>query len=251
MSPAFASAFSVAGTGPRPMISGASAAEADATMRARGVSPCRSIAADPATTIAEAPSLSEEELPAVTTPPPATTGRSPARTSSVVSRRGPSSVSTSPPRGVGTATISGARRPASIAAMARSWLRSAKASASSRVMPSRRATSSAVSGIEKVALSRAARRGFVNRQPIEVSNASPGFAQARSGFACTQGARVIDSTPPAIIASASPARIACAASATADIPEAHSRLTVRAGSVSGRPASSTAMRAMLRLSSPA
>ena len=41
-----------------------------------------------------------------------------------------------------------------------------------------------------------------------VSNASPGFAHARSGLACTQGARVIDSTPPATMSSASPARIA-------------------------------------------
>ncbi len=118
-------------------------------------------------------------------------------------------------------------------------------------MPSMRATSSAVSGMENVALSRAASRGFTKRQPIEVSNASPGFAQARSGFACTQGARVIDSTPPATSASASPALIACAARATADIPEAHSRLTVMPGTESGSPASRAAMRATLRLSSPA
>ncbi len=118
-------------------------------------------------------------------------------------------------------------------------------------MPSTRATSSAVSGIEKVAFSRAAIRGFTNRQPIEVSKAAPGFAQARSGFAWTQGARVIDSTPPATIASASPARIAWAASAIADIPDAHRRLTVIPGTSSGNPASSAAMRATLRLSSPA
>ena len=88
-------------------------------------------------------------------------------------------------------------------------------------------------------------------QPIDVSKASPGFPHARSGLACTQGARVIDSTPPATSASASPARTACAASAIADMPEAHSRLTVMPGTSSGRPASSAARRATLRLSSPA
>lgn len=42
----------------------------------------------------------------------------------------------------------------------------------------------------------------------------------------TQGARVIDSTPPATTRSASPERIAWAAEATAVSPEAQSRLTV-------------------------
>ena len=70
---------------------------------------------------------------------------------------------------VGTPTISASNRPAAIAAAARCWLRRAKASASSRVMPSTRATSSAVSGIAYVALSRASSSGFGNRQPIEVS----------------------------------------------------------------------------------
>jgi hypothetical protein len=51
--------------------------------------------------------------------------------------------------------------------------------------------------------------------------------------------------------SASPQRIARAASPTALSPEAHSRLTVMPGIESGSPASSKAMRATLRLSSPA
>ncbi len=58
------------------------------------------------------------------------------------------------------------------------------------------------------------------------------------------------SAPPAIISSASPARMACAASPTALRPEPHKRLIVDPGTVSGRPASNTAMRATLRLSSP-
>ena len=119
---------------------------------ARGVSPRRSTAAPEATTTAEAPSVSEEEFPAVTTPPGRTTGLSPASTSAVVPGRGPSSASTvctAPLRPfTSTGTISSRKAPDSIAARARSWDRTAKASASSRAMPSTAASSSAVSGME-------------------------------------------------------------------------------------------------------
>ena len=67
----------------------------------------------------------------------------------------------------------------------------------------------------------------------------------------TSGARVIDSTPPAIAKSISPVRIARAASPTALRPDAQSRFTVSPGTLSGSPASNSAMRATLRLSSPA
>ena len=67
----------------------------------------------------------------------------------------------------------------------------------------------------------------------------------------TKGARVMLSTPPAMASSASPALMARAAPPTASMPEPQSRLTVTPGTVSGRPASSDAMRATLRLSSPA
>jgi len=67
----------------------------------------------------------------------------------------------------------------------------------------------------------------------------------------TIGARVIDSTPPASAKSISPAFTACVAAPTALRPEAHKRLTVMPGTLSGNPASSSAMRATLRLSSPA
>ena len=97
----------------------------------------------------------------------------------------------------------------------------------------------------------ASKRGLGKRQPIEVSYDAPGFAKARLGFSVTHGARVIDSTPPATTRSASPAAIICRAVATAVSPEAHSRLTVKPGTESGKPASSTAIRATLRLSSPA
>ncbi len=59
------------------------------------------------------------------------------------------------------------------------------------------------------------------------------------------------STPPAMVSSASPALTAWAQIAIASMPDPHRRLTVAPGTVSGSPASSSAMRATLRLSSPA
>ena len=67
----------------------------------------------------------------------------------------------------------------------------------------------------------------------------------------TYGARVIDSTPPAIMMSPQPAAIAWAAEFTACRPLAHKRVTVVPGTVMGKPAKSAAIRATLRLSSPA
>ena len=74
---------------------------------------------------------------------------------------------------------------------------------------------------------------------------------ALSAFGITNGARLMLSTPPAIISSASPARMARAALPTASRPEPHRRLMVAPGTSIGRPASSADMRATLRLSSPA
>jgi len=59
------------------------------------------------------------------------------------------------------------------------------------------------------------------------------------------------STPPAMKVSPSPALIACAALAAAWSPEPHNRFTVWPGTSTGSPASSSAIRATLRLSSPA
>ena len=75
--------------------------------------------------------------------------------------------------------------------------------------------------------------------------------QIRAGEADVVVARVIDSTPPATYTSPSPSRTARAAFAAALIPDAHRRFTVSPGTVSGSPARSTAIRATLRLSSPA
>ena len=98
---------------------------------------------------------------------------------------------------------------------------------------------------------RPSRRGLTKRQPMVVSNRGWVRSKATSALPSTRGARDIDSTPPATTSSASPARTARAAIVTASMPLPHSRLTVTPGTVSGRPDSSAAMRATLRLSSPA
>ena len=67
----------------------------------------------------------------------------------------------------------------------------------------------------------------------------------------TSGARLIDSTPPATTTSASPALTAWHAETTAESPDAQSRFIVTPATDSGSPASSAAMRATFRLSSPA
>ena len=59
--------------------------------------------------------------------------------------------------------------------------------------------------------------------------------KARSGLGSTQGARLIDSTPPATTTSASPTAIARAAWMTASRPEPQSRLTVTPGTRDGQP----------------
>ena len=59
------------------------------------------------------------------------------------------------------------------------------------------------------------------------------------------------STPPAIASDISPMPMPRAAAATASMLEAHRRFTVTPGTLMGRSASSNAMRATLRLSSPA
>ena len=94
--------------------------------------------------------------------------------------------------------------------------------------------------------------GFGKRHPRVVSQ-TVWFPRwnACSGFAITSGARLIDSTPPATKRSPSPATTACEAETTAERPDAQSRLTVTPATDSGSPASSAAMRATFRLSSPA
>ena len=197
-------------------------------------------------TRAAAPSLIPDELPAVTLPSLRKAGLSAAIFAASVSGRGCSSRSTS-----STATSSSANRPAASAAAHRRWLSSANASWSSRLTDQRSATFSPVSPIDSSG-NIASIRGLGNRQPSVVSymTRSP-RGNARSGFAVTSGARLIDSTPPATNRSPSPARTAWQAAVTAARPDAHSRFRVTPATESGIPARSSAMRATLRLSSPA
>src|SRR3990172_12241840 len=94
--------------------------------------------------------------------------------------------------------------------------------------------------------------GLGKRQPIVVSHiVTLPQAKAASALGTAQGARDIDSTPPAINTSPSPTLIARAAALIAFRLEAQSRLKVTAATDVGSPARSAAIRATLRLSSPA
>jgi hypothetical protein len=95
-------------------------------------------------------------------------------------------------------------------------------------------------------------RGLTKRQPRAVSCTTPSpRAGTRVGLANANGARLMDSTPPATYTSASPRATAREASATASSPLPHNRLTVHPATDSGKPASSKLIRATSRLSSPA
>src|SRR6185312_8690307 len=95
-------------------------------------------------------------------------------------------------------------------------------------------------------------RGFTNRQPSVLSwTVTSPRAKASRALPITSGARVIDSTPPAMTRSASPVAMARAPSISACNPDPQRRLTVAPGTVTGSPAKSALMRATLRLSSPA
>ena len=237
------------------MTAGSTPATAVATTLARGWRPSSRASPASTRTVALAPSLMPELLPAVTDPSPRKAGRRRASASRVVSARGCSSRVTTmgSPLGWGTrtGTIWPSKRPPSAAATARRWLSRAKASCSSRVTPQRVATSSAVSPMDRGGCI-AASAGLTNRQPrvVSTSGRSP-RANAVSAFRVTSGARLIDSTPPATNASPSPTMMAWAALLMACRPEPHRRLTVRPPASTGSPASRPAMRATLRLSSPA
>ena len=150
-----------------------------------------------------------------------------------------------------TVTISRSNAPAATARHAFCCEASANASCSSRVIFHLSATFSAVSPIDCRG-KRSAILGFSKRHPSVVSNmAGTRRSKASSLFFITNGARVMLSTPPAITTSASPVQMRITASVTASSPEPHRRFTVTAGTSYGSPASSPAMRATLRLSSPA
>ena len=93
--------------------------------------------------------------------------------------------------------------------------------------------------------------GLTNRHPIVVSSIFAVRENALSAFPITNGARVMLSTPPAISSDISPLLIARPAIAIASRLEPHKRLTVVPATSCGTPASNSAIRATLRLSSPA
>ena len=93
--------------------------------------------------------------------------------------------------------------------------------------------------------SRSASRASCRRSPAASGRTPPALLRIANG------ARVMLSTPPATTTSASPVHTRLTASVTASSPEPQSRFTVTAGTSYGSPASSPAMRATLRLSSPA
>jgi hypothetical protein len=92
---------------------------------------------------------------------------------------------------------------------------------------------------------------LTNRHPSVVSSSAIPRAKGASALFITNGARDMLSTPPAIARSISPIAMARAAVATASRLDAQRRLTVEPGTPSGNPASSSAIRPTLRLSSPA
>ncbi len=130
------------------------------------------------------------------------------------------------------------------------WLRRANSSCAARLIPYFSASCSVLSPRETVHCS--GMFGLTMRQPsvVECSVSWPA-GKPLAGFCRTQGARLIDSTPPATTTEASPTAICLLACMAASSPEPHNRLTVVPGTLVGQPASSVAMRATLRLSSPA
>jgi hypothetical protein len=91
----------------------------------------------------------------------------------------------------------------------------------------------------------------MKRHPMVVSYISALREKALVALGITNGARDMHSTPPAITTLASPVLTARAACTTASIPDPQRRLTVTPLTSTGNPASSAAIRATLRLSSPA
>ena len=92
---------------------------------------------------------------------------------------------------------------------------------------------------------------LTKRQPMVVSKTSAERENASAALPMTNGARVMLSTPPASMRCASPDLMARAAVPTASRPDPQRRLIVEPDTAVGKPASNTAMRATLRLSSPA
>src|SRR5437016_13056627 len=94
-------------------------------------------------------------------------------------------------------------------------------------------------------------RGFGNRHPKVVSHAVRFPIPPSRSFGTAYGARVMLSTPPATNTSPSPVLMARAAAVIAARPDEQRRLKVRPATETGKPARRGAIRATLRLYSPA
>jgi hypothetical protein len=111
------------------------------------------------------------------------------------------------------------------------WLRSAYLSCSSRVMPRRFATFSAVCAIIKPAIGSVS---AAKRESCSVGDC-PKPKPWRTPY-IEYGAWLMFSMPPASTVVASPSRIICAPLTTAWMPEPHKRFTVNAPFSLGTPA---------------
>jgi hypothetical protein len=92
------------------------------------------------------------------------------------------------------------------------------------------------------------RSSKAHHRPSWIIESSIGVSPSREpsrAFGSTNGAFVIDSMPPAIATSISPARIIWSAIAIADIPDRHTLFTVIAGCSFGMPAAIAACRAVI------
>ena len=147
-------------------------------------------------------------------------------------------------------TISRSKNPCALDSATFVWDASANRSWSTRLIRNSCATFSAVCIIESTP-NCAFNLSFTNRQPSVVSYIVLLRLNPCSAFGRTNGARLILSTPPAIIISASLHRMVLAALPTASMPEPHKRLIVTPGTEIGKPASKALILATLRLSSPA
>ena len=224
------------------MTAGSTPATAVETTRAIGRRPSARARSASTSRTADAPSLIPELLPAVTVPPsagrPAAAARAP-RGSSVGARvlvAGRRSTGSPFRCGTATGTIWSSNRPASIAATARCWLSSAKASwRSRRDAP---ALGDVLGGLAHRVRVVALGQPRVDEAPAErrVGQLARRRGPRRaSGLSWTYGARVIDSTPPPMNTSPSPTAIAWAAVLIAWSPDPHSRLTVCPPTSTGKP----------------
>src|SRR5258705_9372021 len=98
-------------------------------------------------------------------------------------------------------------------------------------MPSSVATASAQP--PRLSVQTAGNAGLVIRQPTCVCQSFASVGNGTSGLGSTNGARLMLSTPPATIRSASPDATARAAWVIASLPEAQSRFTVTPGTDGG------------------